>query len=192
MAGDPDVHNEVSGVVIGTVVQAGHVTVAGSAPPDPGPAGWPVRDVTDPLAFEVHPAIDSGPDSDVLPMYVERAHDVRLRESVLRAVAGSSAVVVLVGGSSTGKTRACWEALRLVPDDWRLWHPIDPGRSEAAVAELARVAPRTVVWLNEIHSYLSTPVLGERVAAGVRELLRRSDRGPVLVLGTVWPEDWAA
>ena len=192
MAEEGDVHNDFSGVIFGNLVQARDVTIVDSARPDPGPAGWPVRDVTDPLAFEVHPAIDSGSGSGALPVYVERAHDVRLREVVLRTVAGSSAIVVLVGGSSTGKTRACWEALRLVPDDWRLWHPIDPGRPEAAVAELARVAPRTVVWLNEIHHYLGTPVLGERVAAGLRELLRRSDRGPVLVLGTTWPEDWAA
>lgn len=189
MAGEGDVHNEVSGVVLGDVVQAGVVVVTGSSQPDPGPVGWPVRDVTDPLAFEVHPAIDSGADSDVLPLYVGRAHDALLREQVLRAVAGTSAIVVLVGGSSTGKTRACWEALRFVPDDWRLWHPIDP---QAVVAGVDRVAPRTVVWLNESHHYLGAPVLGERVAAGLRELLRRPDRGPVLVLGTVWPEHWAA
>ncbi|MEV6826998.1 hypothetical protein [Amycolatopsis sp. NPDC051102] len=185
MAEEHDVHNEVSGVVLGPVVQARDIIIA--RPPDPGPVGVPVREVTDPLAFEVHPAIDAGPGSAVLPAYVERAHDVRLRQSVLRAAAGGSVAVFLVGGSSTGKTRACWEALRLVPDDWRLWHPIDP---EDAVSGLARVVPKTVVWLNESAYYLRAPVHGERIAAGLRELLRRADRGPVLLLGTIWPEDW--
>src|SRR5262249_26696212 len=32
---------------------------------------------------------------------------------------------------------------------------------------------------------------GERVAAGLRELLRDRARGPVLVLATLWPEFWA-
>ena len=31
----------------------------------------------------------------------------------------------------------------------------------------------------------------ERVAAGLRELLRDPDRGPVLVLATLWPNHWA-
>ena len=47
---------------------------------------------------------------------------------VKAAAEGSSGIAVLVGGSSTGKTRACWEALQLLRDQkpgWRLWHPID-------------------------------------------------------------------
>ena len=59
---------------------------------------------------------------------------------------------MLVGGSSTGKTRACWEALELLrnqPEEWRVWHPISPSRPEAALREVSWVGPRTVVWLNE-------------------------------------------
>ena len=78
-------------------------------------------------------------------------------------------------------------------DDWRLWHPIDPSRPEAAAEALPAVGPRTVIWLNEAQHYLLTPTneLGERVAAGLRELLRDPGRGPVLLLGTIWPEYWA-
>ena len=98
---------------------------------------------------------------------------------------------MLVGGSSTGKTRACWEALELLrglEPGWRLWHPIDP---RAALAELPSVGPRTVVWLNEAQRYLDTADgTGEQVAAGLRELLRDRARGPVLVLATLWPEFW--
>lgn len=159
--------------------------------------GRPVGIFTDPFALEVHKAIEAEsalagalPD---LPTYISRAHDARLRAVVREAVDGLSRVVVLVGGSSTGKTRACWEALRLLPDDWRLWHPIDPSRPEAALAEMQEIGPRTVVWLNETQHYLLTPSsdIGERVAAGLRELLRDPGRGPVLVLGTIWPEYWA-
>ena len=84
---------------------------------------------------------------------------------------------MLVGGSSTGKTRACWESLALLRDQdppWRLWHPIDPSRPDAALRELAGIGPRTVVWLNEAQFYLDPAEagLGEQVAAGLRELLR--------------------
>ncbi|RNL71931.1 sel1 repeat family protein [Streptomyces sp. I6] len=159
--------------------------------------GRPVALLTDPFALEVHKAIEAEPTRAVtltiLPAYVPRAHDARLRTTVSEAVGGVSRVVVLVSGSSTGKTRACWEALELLPDDWRLWHPIDPSRPEAALAEMQEIGPRTVIWLNEAQHYLLTPAsdVGERVAAGLRELLRDPGRGPVLVLGTIWPEYWA-
>ncbi|MFE2100646.1 tetratricopeptide repeat protein [Streptomyces sp. NPDC059468] len=159
--------------------------------------GKPLCAVTDPFALEVHRAIDLAPlrggtALPGLPAYVERAHDERLYTVVMDAAAGNSRLVTLVGESSTGKTRACWEALRALPAGWRLWHPIDPTRPGAALAELARLGPRTVVWLNEAQHYLLTPAtdLGERVAAGLRSLLRDPRRGPVLVLGTMWPEYW--
>ena len=70
-----------------------------------------------------------------------------------------------------------------------MWHPIDPSRPDAALAELLRIGPRTVVWLNEAQVYLQVADggLGERVAAGLRELLRDAGRAPVLVLATLWP-----
>jgi len=75
---------------------------------------------------------------------------------VVRAAAeGSSGIAVLVGGSSTGKTRACWEALHLLRD-------------------LPGAGPRTVVWLDEAQCHLDPAGdagLSERVAAGLGELL---------------------
>ncbi len=98
-------------------------------------------------------------------------------------------MLVLVGESSTGKTRACWEAVqRLADQGWWLWHPYDPTRAEAALEELHRVGSRTVVWLNEAQHYLGDPHAGERIAAAVHTLLVQPERGPVLVLGTLWPD----
>src|SRR5207302_5422835 len=113
--------------------------------------GRPVAEFMDPLELEVHPAIDAGAAAaglPRLPAYVTRDHDERLREVIQRAIAGRSAIAVLVGGSSTGKTRACWEAVQTLPTDWRLWHPINPGPAEAAAEALGAIGPRTVVWLN--------------------------------------------
>ncbi|MFI1584495.1 hypothetical protein [Embleya sp. NPDC020630] len=157
--------------------------------------GRAIRESTDPFALEVHRAIDPPDDAradlPILPVYVERAHDAALMRAAHRAAAGESTMVCLVGESSTGKTRACWETVQRLPGDWRLWHPLDPTRPEAALAELPRLGPRTVVWLNEAHFYLQPPNVGERVAAALRELLRTPDRGPVLILGTIWPEFWS-
>ncbi|MFD8396302.1 tetratricopeptide repeat protein [Streptomyces sp. NPDC059680] len=47
---------------------------------------------------------------------------------------------------------------------------------------------KTVVWLNEAQHYLGDPEIGEYIAAQIHDLLSRRDRGPVLVLGTLWPE----
>jgi hypothetical protein len=161
------------------------------------PAGWLLAEVIDPFALEVHRPVqadDPPPGLPALPVYVLREHDRTLAEAVRASAAGNSGIAVLVGGSSTGKTRACWEALDLLrdlPQPWRLWHPIDPSRPEAALRELPSIGPRTVVWLNEAQFYLDAPDgLGEQVAAGLRELLRHPGRGPVLVLATLWPQFW--
>lgn len=112
-----------------------------------------------------------------------------LGEAVRDVAAGRSRIVILVGTSSTGKTRACWEAVQpLAEKEWRLWHPFDPTRAEAALEDLHRVQPRTVVWLNEAQHYLGDRAAGERIAAAVHHLLVTPERGPVLVLGTLWPE----
>ena len=162
-----------------------------------GPTGW-LLDALDPFELEVHRPVE--PDEPVsglavLPGYVERDHDRELAELARAAAGGTSGIGVLVGGSSTGKTRAGWEVLELLrgrAPAWRLWHPIAPSRAEATLEGLASVEPRTVIWLNEAQHYLQAPGgMGEQVAAGLRELLRDKDRGPVLLLATLWPEYWS-
>ncbi|AWW36352.1 hypothetical protein [Streptomyces cadmiisoli] len=141
----------------------------------------------------VHPALDTEGARDrfgTLPPYIPRDHDDRLKTVVDAAKAGQSGIAILVGGSSTGKTRALWEAVRELPDNWQLWHPLSPTAPEAALAALPDIAPKTVVWLNEAQNYLAPDPMGEHVAAGLRELLHDPSRAPVLVLGTLWPEHW--
>ncbi|WP_406500204.1 helix-turn-helix domain-containing protein [Streptomyces sp. NBC_00846] len=165
----------------------------GTASADVSGPGRPIGQ-WDPHELEVHPAGPgkgpSGADGvRTLPGYVRREHDQVLANAVTAAATGRSAIVVLVGTSSTGKTRACWEAVQpLAEKAWRLWHPFDPTRAEAALEDLHRVGPRTVVWLNEAQHYLGDRKFGERIAAAVRQLLLDEERGPVLVLGTLWPE----
>jgi hypothetical protein len=98
---------------LGTTAVAGNTTGVGQ----------PLSETLDPFQLEVHHAI-TVPGSEALPMlppYLERDHDHELRRRIARALAeGRSTMVVLVGGSSTGKTRACWEALHTNRDGQRL------------------------------------------------------------------------
>jgi len=73
-------------------------------------AGRPLAEVTDPFALEVHRPVqpeDPQPGLPALPAYVPREHDRELARVVQAAAAGRSGIAVLVGGSSTGKTRPC-------------------------------------------------------------------------------------
>lgn len=148
--------------------------------------GKPISEC-DPLDLEVHPAGERRESPSGLPGYVPREHDVVLADVVEAARAeGRSGMAVLVGWSSTGKTRACWEAVRpLAEEGWRLWHPYYPTNAEAVLAGLEHVRPRTVIWLNEAQRYLDR---GEETAAAIHAVLTDSDRAPVLVLCTLWPD----
>ncbi|WP_443056029.1 helix-turn-helix domain-containing protein [Streptomyces sp. IBSBF 3136] len=115
-----------------------------------------------------------------LPSYVYGPHDGDLADLVAAAAAGSTRMAVLVGSSSTGKTRACWEAVQpLAEQGWLLWHPRYPSHPEAALAHMEGVQPHTVVWLNELQHYLGAGSgTGERIAAALHLLLNDSARAP--------------
>lgn len=200
---DLSLQQEASASGHGSVNQAGRDIIIIEAAsrtrtPDASvPAGQPIDQITDPYALEVHRAISvesakGRGELPELPVYIEREHDRQLREVVQQAVDGSSRFALLVGESSTGKTRACWEAVQALPSSWRLWHPLDPTPAEAALEILDGIGPRSVLWLNEAQHYLLPPgsSLGEQVAAKLRALLWDSTQAPVLVLGTLWPGYW--
>ncbi|MFD3309954.1 helix-turn-helix domain-containing protein [Streptomyces sp. NPDC058694] len=159
----------------------------------PGTGEGPGRPIEqwDPHDLEVHPSEAAASASSVraLSGYVHRAHDQVLADAVGEVMEGRSRMLVLIGSSSTGKTRACWEAVQpLAAEGWLLWHPYDPTRAEAALADLERVAPHTVVWFNEAQHYLGDLQAGERIAAALHTLVTDPGCGPVLILGTLWPE----
>lgn len=165
------------------------------------PAGRPISEFGDRLVLEdleVQPAVEpagawtGATGLGLLPAYVQREHDHLLQEVVHAAQDGRSGIVLLIGGPSSGKTRACWEAVKTLPEPWRLWHPTTPTRAQAVIEGLPAVGPRTVVWLNDSQHYLLDPDQAEQVASGLRDLLNDARRRPVLVVvGSIWHEDWA-
>ena len=142
-----------------------------------------VRDAR-PRLLGVHAAISvPGVPDDVPPQYVLR--DVDAADSGVRArveaAARQAGFVLLVGGSSVGKTRCAFEAVRILLPDWWLVHPAGP----AEVNALAQApSPRTVVWLDELQRYLD----GEHGLTGgvVRALL--NSPYPIVIIGTLWPD----
>ncbi|MEV7711218.1 hypothetical protein [Streptomyces sp. NPDC088270] len=148
----------------------------------------------DPFALGVSRSIsmDQSPPLPSLPYFVKRAQDQWLAGFADGTERGRSAMATLVGSSGCGKSRSLQEFLRRLPTGWRLWHPYDPTRPQAALEHMAQVGPRTVVWLDDAHHYLHDPgaETAERVTAGIRTLLCDPRRGPVLVLATLWPHIW--
>ena len=152
------------------------------------PLGRPVRDLTDPLALKVHPVIDA-PNAPVeLPTYLRRCHDSTL-SALLRTAQDRPVMVVIVGESSTGKTRAAYEAVRDLLPDWNLHYPIAPSKPKALIDALGsdRLLPKTVLWLDELREYL-IPAGGEEAAAHLHDFLQYS--GAFAVIATIWPADW--
>ena len=176
---------------------AGKLTALGILAPAEGlaqdagmarPAGAVRAGEADLRRLGVHAAISvPGVAGGVLPEYVARDADaagsgIRAR---VAAAAERGGFVLLVGGSSVGKTRSAAEALKALLLDWWLVHPAGP----AEVAALAAAPPsRTVVWLDELQRYLD----GEHGLTGgvVRALLNAP--GPVVIIGTLWPDLYSA
>ena len=152
--------------------------------PEPAAVGKPAygRPVAqwDPVELGVHQVIGGGP----MPTYVRRPHDELLR-AVLDPTVSASRLVVLRGGSSTGKTRAAYEAVVARLADWRLDYPRDPAALRDRLKE--GIPPRTVLWLGELRQYADVDG-GATVLGRLADLLEGESR---LLITTVWPEQWA-
>jgi hypothetical protein len=152
--------------------------------------GQYIRDLPGPLELGVHKAVSTGDAQlSVLPEYVPRDHDRQLRTTI-EAADQASAMIALVGDSSTGKTRALWQTLRYLPGQWRVWAPAGAVALNDGLAS-GRIGPRTVVWIDEVHDYLNPafPLAGD-IAERLIGLLSDRSADPVLVVATLWPEGW--
>ncbi|MBX9387641.1 tetratricopeptide repeat protein [Streptomonospora halotolerans] len=138
----------VTGVWVWALRSAGEPESA----PRPDRGGWwsaPVREV-DALRAGAHRSQEG------LPPYVARDRDAELADRVGEAVEHGGMVLV-VGPSTTGKTRAAWNAVANHLGDRHVFVPApgcDPWALLGAVAEHARRGGRAVVWLDDLDRHL--------------------------------------
>ncbi|MFJ9448500.1 hypothetical protein ACIRRH_42890 [Kitasatospora sp. NPDC101235] len=92
-------------------------------------------------------------------------------------------LLVLRGGSCTGKTRTAYEAVKQQLPDWHLIYPKTADALISAV-EANAVAEKTVLWLDDAQHLFEQPA-GDDAAVALRRLLERP--GPVVVLATMSP-----
>ncbi|MGW5745405.1 hypothetical protein [Amycolatopsis sp. NPDC003861] len=146
-----------------------------------GPANACRVDETSLRELGVHPAISSDGGHDDLPLYVQRDFDDKLRNEIAEGV-DRGCFVLLVGGSSWGKTRSLGEAVRVIVPDWWL---VQPAKTEDIHDLLAAPTERTVLWLDELQRYLGAdpPLLREHLVTLVRTT-------GMIVVGTLWPNSY--
>jgi hypothetical protein len=145
----------------------------------------------DPHTLGVHPATLPrgswpGINATGLTPYFERAHDAELREEIKRAAAGGQSLfALLIGSSTTGKTRTLYEALRS-HEEVRQWPMIWPADADElnAVLDQGRFMQNSVLWLNETQRYL-TGSSGAKAAQRLRRLLDTTIK--IIVVGAMWP-----
>jgi hypothetical protein len=150
---------------------------------DPGESlDRPRVDLANPRELGIHSAIVISGGDDDLPTYVAREFDFQLRTALSTNLSARGNFVVMVGGSSTGKTRSLYEAIYELVPNWELVQPADA----ADLLDVKNAPPRdTVFWLDELQQYLGAhPPL---TAECVRALVRNGN----LVVGTLWPDQYA-
>jgi TPR repeat protein len=155
--------------------------------------GFPLlRDIRSRAVLGVHPAIplptDANPSlSAELPTYVPRDHDADIRASLTR-MSVTGGFLLLVGEPAAGKTRCAAEAIQALPVGWRIY--VRSGTSTLQQIVDAGVSlERTVIWLDDIHQLLDSDTSdpAHLTAAFVRRLLLPGI-GPVIIIGTTWPD----
>ncbi|MGC5309077.1 hypothetical protein [Micromonospora zamorensis] len=120
-----------------------------------------------------------------MPAYVPRDADADIR-ALIAAGMTNGAFVLVVGRSSSGKTRFLYEAIRATVEDWRLLHPSDA----ATLKDFAQTGvslSQTIVWLDEIQNYM----IGDSglEPSTIRKLLGGDE--PTIIVGTIWPDRYA-
>ncbi|WP_426503089.1 tetratricopeptide repeat protein [Dactylosporangium sp. McL0621] len=134
-----------------------------------------------PRLLGVHATIKAPGSTGEMPPYVPRDLDAELHAAI-QAAAADGGFVLLLGGSSVGKTRALYEAIHAELPEWWLLHPAD---SPAITVHAETPTPRTVVWLDELQRYLNHAQ--GPLAASVQRLIAVG----TVVVATLWPDEYA-
>lgn len=203
---------DVHGNVVQIGVHYGDITMTaapGARQVVASPGELPLTVDCDPFLAGVHRARPS-PDGRDLPPYIARDADDELRERV-REAGETGGLVLVVGPSTAGKSRAALEAVRQVLPGHRML-AADPGSDLRRLPELMTgTAAPWLLWLDDLEGHLGVQAVGPElldwltrcrvpVVATMRTRfhreLRSEPRGEVRsgehligmrVLNSVWP-----
>ena len=136
-----------------------------------------VRDIVDPVILGVHPA-DTRTNDSQQPRaggrtpYIPRDVDEELRNAVRR-----DRLVVVVGESTAGKSRAAFEAIRAQSPDHLLAIPSGRESLAAVTAQLSQ-SRRSILWLDDLERFLGPGGLSPSMTAN---LTTRTSHNTVIV-----------
>ncbi|MET7288482.1 hypothetical protein [Streptomyces sp. NPDC005573] len=110
-----------------------------------------MRELREAVALGVHPAEmrESGGTVDRVPLYVTRDC-----EPQLHAALGQQGFVLLIGESTAGKTRAAFEAMRLLLPDYSFVAPATRESVEVLLERPQDLHDDCVVWLDDLERFL--------------------------------------
>jgi uncharacterized protein len=119
----------------------------------PPVASWPRAADADPLVFGVHRARFLLHSGKSLPPYVRRDIDGDLHER-LSTAAERGGLILLIGDSTAGKTRTAFEAMRRLFADYQVLIPLRDSDFGPLARVLDDIANRSLLWLDDLESYL--------------------------------------
>lgn len=128
----------------------------GARPPEPQRPpinSWPRARELDPLELGVHrSALEKG---NAVPPYVERDADKKVRQG-LTELSLAGGLLLILGDSTAGKSRAAYEALQVVIPDHRVYVPRTPGDVHWVVSSTSdEPEPEPfAIWLDDFETYL--------------------------------------
>ncbi|MFG1961237.1 hypothetical protein [Nonomuraea sp. NPDC049028] len=119
---------------------------------------------------------------DALTPYFHRDHDTALWIEMERNKAeGASKLILVAGSSTTGKTRALFEATHSLLQEWNVHRPDD----SCTLLETLQspLQENVIIWLDEAQVFFSDERRSEIATALIRVL---SNSRNLMVLGTIW------
>ncbi|WP_413115728.1 tetratricopeptide repeat protein [Streptomyces sp. CY1] len=180
-----DITNQIrGGSHSGPVVQAGQingpVTLVTDGQPVPPyllhAERWPTASTWNALAAGAHRA-RPGDDGSSVPPYIARDIDEQLRAR-LTIAANHGGLVLIIGDSTAGKSRAAFEAMVTAFPERHVLAPSSGSHLPLAIEAITHTKARCLVWLDDLEAFLSPGALDE-------ETLSEFERLHVPILATM-------
>lgn len=131
----------------------------------PDPSSVPLVREWDPLELGVHRA--SMASGNAVPPYVSRDIDDDLLDHFRRA-SNRGGLILIIGDSTAGKSRAAYETAQRAIPDYRLFAPDSSLELREALPNLVTARERCAIWLEDFERYLGPDGLTSSIVTQLR------------------------